>query len=113
MTDRAPNRQSGLVSGNTNQQPSGSQKQINIIYEESISCCLGAWFKHTNPPQLKEKNQMKKLVMSSLLTAVAVPFLMAAPAAHKAQNTSTATSTTTKKKTKKSKKNGTSSTESS
>lgn len=51
---------------------------------------------------------MKKLFASSLLTVVAVPFLMAAPAAHKnAQNTDTMSSTakkTHKKKVKKSPK---------
>ncbi len=44
---------------------------------------------------------MKKLLASSLLTVVAVPFLMAAPAAHKAQNTSTDTTATKKAKKKK------------
>jgi hypothetical protein len=87
-----------------------SSSQNKQAFEERSSCCSGARFKPKHPPQLKEKTQMKKLVTSTLLTAVAVPFLMAAPAGHKAQNTSTST-TTTKKKTKKSKKNGTGSTE--
>jgi hypothetical protein len=67
--------------------------------------------------KLKEKTTMKKFITSTLLTAVAVPFLMAAPAAKKAQNTSqtsTASSTTTSsKKVKKHNKKNTSSTESS
>jgi hypothetical protein len=42
---------------------------------------------------------MNKLISSTLLTIVAVPFLMAAPAATKAQNTTTpATSTASTKK---------------
>lgn len=59
---------------------------------------------------------MRKLFASSLLTVVAVPFLMAAPAANKVQNTSTDTTmNSTAKKThkKKVKKNSTGTTESS
>ena len=67
-------------------------------------------------PLIKENKTMKKLFASSILTAVAVPFLMAAPAASKAQNTSTDTTmSSTAKKThkKKVKKNSTGTTESS
>jgi hypothetical protein len=46
---------------------------------------------------------MKKLFTSALLAAVAVPFLMAAPAAKKGQDTGATTETKTKKA-KKSKK---------
>ncbi len=45
---------------------------------------------------------MNKLISSALLTVVAVPFLMAAPAAKKAQTPATTpTATTVKKTTKK------------
>jgi hypothetical protein len=58
---------------------------------------------------------MKKLFASSLLTVVAVPFLMAAPAAKKVQNTSTDTtmnSTSKKAHKHKTKKNSKGTTES-
>jgi hypothetical protein len=57
------------------------------------------------PPLIEGENQMKKLFTSTLLTVVAVPFLMAAPpAAKKAQNqpqASTETQGTPKAKTHK------------
>lgn len=52
----------------------------------------------------KEINQMKKLFTSTLLAAVAVPFLAASPAPKKAQNTATDTTATTTTKTKKTKR---------
>jgi hypothetical protein len=57
---------------------------------------------------------MKKLFASSLLTAVAVPFLMAAPAAKKVQNSTDTTMNSTAKHThkKKVKKNSKGTTES-
>jgi hypothetical protein len=50
-------------------------------------------------PTNKEKTYMRSLLTSTLLAAVAVPFLMAAPAVKKAQNTTTSqtTETTTEK----------------
>jgi hypothetical protein len=45
--------------------------------------------------------QMKRLFTSSILTIAAASFMVAAPAATKAQNSSTATQTTTKTKTHK------------
>ncbi len=44
---------------------------------------------------------MNKLISSTLMTIVAVPFLMAAPAATKVQNSTAAPSTSTAKKTAK------------
>jgi hypothetical protein len=56
--------------------------------------------RQNNRHLLKRRNQMNKFMTATLLTVVAVPFLMAAPAAtKKAQNTATpATTTATTKK---------------
>jgi hypothetical protein len=57
------------------------------------------------PPQI-EGEEMKSLLTSTLLTVVAVPFLMAAPTAPKQDSTQSTTSQT--KKAKKHKKSTTS-----
>jgi len=67
------------------------------------------------PPQFEGETTMNKLFTSTLLTVVAVPFLMAAPsAAKKAQNTTTGdtTSTMSSKKVRKHVKKGKNSTKS-
>ncbi|MBV8897025.1 MAG: hypothetical protein JO051_10975 [Acidobacteriaceae bacterium] len=113
MASKPPISESRLVSGEMNQAIEQRQKQQS---NKNQSLLLRCRVQTNHPPQIEEKNQMNKLFTSTLLTAVAVPFLMAAPAAKKAQNTSTSSSTTTsatKVHKKKSKKNGTSSTESS
>jgi hypothetical protein len=46
-----------------------------------------------NPPLVEGETTMNKLFTSTLLTVAAVPFLMAAPAAKKAQNTTPAVAT--------------------
>ena len=104
------NRQSRDVSGEGSER--GPAVKNNKRYKAGASSFAS---QIKGPPLIEGENQMKKLFTSTLLTVVAVPFLMAAPpAAKKAQNqpqASTETQSTTtktkthKKRTKKAQKN--------
>jgi hypothetical protein len=108
MAARSKDRQISIVSGEMNKQAGSSRSNHK---NTKIAPARESSVQKTSATNSKEKTQMKKFAISTLLTAVAVPFLVAAPAAKKAQNTSTTSTTSTKVHKKKSKKNGTSSTE--
>ena len=112
MAQNPANRQSRDVSGKGSERGGHGEKNNNKKNELQPNRSL---LKSKGPPLIEGENQMKKLFTSTLLTVVAVPFLMAAPsAAKKAQNqpqASTETQSTTvktkthKKHTKKAQKN--------
>jgi hypothetical protein len=90
MAATAEKTESRVVSDVRRNGKSGSKNQQT----KSKSCCDSIPFKPPTATFIRGENIMKKLLTSTLLTVVAVPFLSAAPHAGKKAQNSTANSTT-------------------